>query len=344
MYPDDAFKHGGNIFELADKAGCAPDQVIDFSSNINPLGPPTWVNSMLVSDPMDISSYPQPESTSAVLAACEHFQVWPTQGMAGNGATELIHLVARTSGLKQAVIPCPCYVDYHRSAQMAGMQVRELLLDRERDFALDFAELEQMLSTPSMVFLGQPNNPTGNCFDPEELREVAKNHPDSLFMVDESFADFVPGLDRIAAKRPDNVVAVLSMTKFFAIPGLRFGLAFAHPERILKLKSMLPCWSVNRLAQKVAEACYKDRSYIDDTIREVASLRENLARDLAQVPGIRVYPSKANFLLCQTTRVGQEAKALSEDLLQNRIAIRLCDNFKGLDSTFFPGGGKGRRA
>lgn len=335
MYPDHEFKHGGNIFELADKAGCTPDQIIDFSSSINPLGPPSWVKSMLLSHPEDISAYPEPESTSAVLAACEYFQVWPTQAMAGNGATELIHLVARASGLKQAAIPVPAYVDYHRAAKLAGMQVTEFPLDPAKNFTPDFDALDHLLTSPALVFLGQPNNPTGNCFDPDEFRSLAANHPDSLFVVDESFADFVPGLDRLVAKRPDNVVAVLSLTKFFAIPGLRFGLAFAHPERIVKLKSLLPSWSVNRPAQRVAEACFQDTSYINDTIREVAELRACLARDLSSVPGIRVYPSQANFLLCQTTRVGQDAKPLAETLIKSRVAIRLCDNFPGLDSTFF---------
>lgn len=185
------------------------------------------------------------------------------------------------------------------------------------------------------MFLAQPNNPTGTTFDPEELKELVRKHPESRFVIDESFADFAPGLQRLAGQRPANVITVVSMTKFYAIPGLRLGLAFASPDIIMEIKNVLPCWSVNILTQKVGLRCLRDEEYERKTIETTVRLREDLAQGILEVPGIRALPSQANFMLCQVQRVGMDASGLIEHLIKNRVAVRHCDNFDGLDSTYF---------
>ncbi|WP_432734601.1 cobyric acid synthase [Maridesulfovibrio sp. FT414] len=333
---DTKYAHGGNLRRLAERAGCPSSEIVDFSANINPLGPPAWLQQEVVRALAEVDRYPDPECSELTLAACEKYSVWPTECVAGNGASELIAAIARIGGFKRAVIPVPCYVDYERSCKLAGLKTEQIPLDPQKNFAPDFDTLSSFLEvSPALVFLAQPNNPTGTAFDPAELKVLARRHPDSRFIVDESFADFVPGLERLTGKRPSNVITILSLTKFYAIPGLRLGLAFASPDIIMEIRNVLPCWSVNILAQKVGLRCIRDEEYERRSIETTIRLREQLVKDLGQIPGLRALPSQANFLLCQVQRVGMDASGLIAHLLKNRVAVRHCDNFDGLDSTYF---------
>ncbi|CCO23304.1 cobyric acid synthase [Maridesulfovibrio hydrothermalis] len=330
------YAHGGNLRKLAARAGCPASDIIDFSANINPLGPPLWLQQEIVSALSEVDRYPDPECAELTLAACEKYSVWPNECLAGNGASELIAAITRIGGFKRAVIPVPCYVDYTRSCKLAGLKTEHIPLDPQKAFAPDFDTLSSLLSaSPALVFLAQPNNPTGTAFDPAELKKLARKHPDSRFIVDESFADFVPDLERLTGNRPPNVITIVSLTKFYAIPGLRLGLAFASADIIMELKNILPCWSVNILAQKVGLRCICDEEYERKTIETTVRLREELIQGIMQVPGIRILPSQANFMLCQIQRVGMDAAGLIEHLLKNKVAVRHCDNFDGLDSTYF---------
>ncbi|MDD4952197.1 MAG: cobyric acid synthase, partial [Desulfovibrionaceae bacterium] len=333
--PEYRHAHGGNLRRLAELAGCRPGEIVDFSASVNPIGPPPWLGQEVGRAVGLVASYPDPESLDLTLAACERYKVWPGQVLAGNGASELLWAAARLAGPAQAVMPVPAYVDYARSCDLAGLPVRDLALAPEEGFGLRVERLAPLLDRPSLVLACQPNNPTGLAFDSQALRDLARSRPDCLFVVDESFADFAPGLDRLVRERPDNVLVILSMTKFFAIPGLRLGLAFAAPDLAAGLKKRLAAWSVNAVAQKVGERCLKDLEYAEKTVRETARLRAGLAAELSEVPGIRVFPSQANFLLCQISRVGLSGRELFERLLADRLAIRLCGNFKGLDESDF---------
>ncbi len=329
------FAHGGNLRRMAETAGCSPDEIIDFSANVNPLGPPPWLGQVVGQALQAVDSYPDPDSTELLMAASEAYKVWPSQVIAGNGASELLFAIAAMGGYRQAVIPSPTYVDYGRACKVNRLNVVEVPM--HDDFTVDFPALGPLLTTPSLVYLCSPNNPTGTTFSAADLREVASMFPQSRFVVDESFAEFLPAdRDRLIRERPSNVITVLSMTKFFAIPGIRLGLAFADPDVILRMKQSMPAWSVNTLAQKVGARCLRDRAYAKKTREQTSLLRENLASGLRQVPGIKVMPGEANYLLCRVERIGQDAVPLMERLLiEHHIAIRLCGNYEGLDNNWF---------
>lgn len=336
LLEDQHESHGGNLQKLAETAGCDPSEILDFSASLNPVGPPPWLGYEVGRALREVPSYPDPDCTDLVMAACELYKVWPTQVLAGNGASELIQAVACIGGVRKAVIPSPAYVDYRRVSRLARLPVTEVAMSPDDGFRLDFSKLASHMTEPALVFLCRPNNPTGLDFSADDLREVAEMFPHCRFVVDESFAEFMPGEpDRLIKDRPDNVTTILSLTKFYAIPGLRLGLAFGHPETILRMRRLLPPWSVNTLAQRVGARCLRDADYAERTRRETRILRENLVAGLREVPGLTVYPSEANFLLCKLERIGGDAKPLQEKLLQDRVAIRLCGNFHGLDDRWF---------
>jgi cobyric acid synthase CobQ/L-threonine-O-3-phosphate decarboxylase len=334
--PDQKFNHGGNIKKLADKAGCPGCEITDFSANINPIGPPAWLRQEILHSIDEIECYPDPDCSELTLAACEKFSVWPNECIAGNGASELLCIAARLGGFKKAVIPVPCYVDYERACTLAGLKTEKIQLGKENGFQPDFEAIAAILErSPALVFLAQPNNPTGKTFDTKKLRELANRYSESRFIIDESFAAFIEDLDRTVKKRPKNVITIVSLTKFYAIPGLRLGLAFSSPEIIQKMREIMPCWSVNLIAQRVGTRCLKDSDYSELTQKETTRLRNELVAGLSEIPGLRVFPGEANFLLCQVQRVGMNASAIINHLISNKIAVRQCDNFDGLDDSYF---------
>jgi adenosylcobyric acid synthase len=349
----DRYVHGGNVRKLAERAGVAPGTLIDFSASINPLGPPPWLAEEIAGSLAEVVHYPDPEASDLTLAACERYKVWPTQALAGNGASELLPAVcalAARLGYKRAIIPVPAYVDVDRCCRQAGLAVDTLACRAQDGFVPDLERLAGMLGDPAAVMLTSPNNPTGVCIPARHVRDLARAFPKCLFVVDESFADFVPGIEdegagrepaaqgglgRLVRLRPDNVIVLSSLTKFYALPGLRLGLCFAQPETIAQLRRHLPAWNVGILAQRVGARALRDLEYQERTVREVASLREALTNDLRGIPGLRVFPGAANFLLCRLDRVGMTARPLFERLLSEGLAVRLCANFEGLDESYF---------
>ena len=329
------FAHGGNVRRMAELVGCAPEDILDFSANVNPLGPPPWLGQVVGQALQFVDAYPDPESHDLIMAASEKYKVWPSQVVAGNGASELLFAVAGMGRHRQAVIPSPTYVDYARACRAHRLSIVEAGMTE--DFQVNFPAMGSLLRTPSLVFLCSPNNPTGTTFSPADLREVAAMFPQSTFVVDESFADFLPeDTDRLVRDRPSNVITLVSLTKFYAIPGIRLGLAFADPDVILRIRQRMPAWSVNTLAQKVGARCLRDGNYAARTREQTGLLRESLAAGLRQVPGIKVFPGAANYLFCRMDRVGQDATWLRDRLLaEHRIGIRLCGNYTGLDDNWF---------
>ena len=328
-------KHGGNIGYLARTSGIPEKEILDFSANINPLGPPEWLRPLISSRLSGLAHYPDPECTALTEAFCARWGVSPDEVLFGNGSTELLYLIPRAFGKKRALIAAPAYADYASACEQAGIPAKKWLLKEEEGFALDLVALEGCIAGEDLVFIGQPNNPTGLCVEAKELRGLARRHPAALFIVDEAFADFVDGIDRLVSDRPENIIVLGSLTKFYAIPGLRLGFAAGSPGRIGVLRRMMPPWTVNSLAQAAGEAALRDRDFEEKSRACVTTARARLEAGLKQLPGLFVYPGKANFLLARLDRGDLDAPALAGRLLQKGIAIRVCSNFEGLDSRFF---------
>lgn len=327
--------HGGNIRELAKLAGRKPGEVIDFSANINPLGLPAWVSSVIKSAIDDIVHYPDPDCSSLVDLLSERYGVRREEIIVGNGSTEILYLIPQVLSVRRAFIPVPSYSDYLRAATLAKLMIEKLLLREEEGFQPNMEVISSYVKQGDIVFLGQPNNPTGMLYDASRLRELAIMHPSAFFLVDEAFADFVEDMDSMANKRPSNVVVLLSLTKNFAIPGLRLGCAIADRELVNHFKEMQPPWTVNSFAQAVGEAALRDIDYIERSRSYVSAQRAMLAENLRSMGCLTVYPGKANFLLVRIDKPGIDALSIASRMLADGIAIRLCQNFDGLDARFF---------
>ena len=272
--------HGGDLGRLARLAGCEPEEIIDFSANINPVGPPPWLRREISAHVSGLVAYPDPECAQLLHAASRRYGVPEAQMVPGNGSTELLFALPRATGYKRAVIPAPAYEDYAKAALAAGLAVEEPRLSPRNGFELDYDDLESRLKRPAMVFLCRPNNPTGAVYDTRKLRSLISTRKDSLFVIDEAFAGFDERMDRFVANRPENVAVLASLTKIFAIPGLRLGLLICPEPLAARVREIIGPWSVGTLAQAVGAKALADEDYRRKTRVMVKIYREELVKGL----------------------------------------------------------------
>jgi cobyric acid synthase CobQ/L-threonine-O-3-phosphate decarboxylase len=328
-------RHGGNLRQLSAEAGMPSEQLFDFSANLNPLGPPEWLRAKISAHVSDLVHYPDPDCSELLEVLAEYNQVSPDNLLVGNGATELLYLLPRALDFKCALIPVPSYADYEDAARLARIEIEVLQLDAASDFEIDFDRIAEFLKPDQLVLLGQPNNPTGRLYDVGRLRELAKAFPRTTFLIDESFIAFVKKGHSLRHKRPANVIVVESMTKAYAIPGLRLGYLIADAEIVTRLRRLMPDWTVNTLAQRVGCRALADHEYRRESRDFVARQRLALFKELTDIPGLKVFPGDANFLLLRLEAARMTAEELAKCMLAKGIAIRVCDNFKGLDQSYF---------
>ena len=329
------YVHGGHLTRLATASGRSVEELLDFSANINPLGLPDWFRPLVSRTLASVVHYPDPDCSKIVDAVSARYQAASEEVLVGNGSTELLYLIPRITDSQRAVIPMPAYADYAKASQLAGLDVERLILQESDGFALDFARLGSLIQPRDLVFVCRPNNPTGLVCDAQALRTLAEQHPQAMFVVDEAFGDFVHDFASLTHQRPPNVIVLLSLTKIFAIPGLRLGCALADAKVVEAVQRIQPTWSVNCIAQAVGEAAIKDAAYISRSRDFVRAQREALVDALGSIPDLTVFPGQANFLLLRIDRTGIDATSLAEQLLRDGIAIRMCANFPGLDDRFF---------
>jgi len=328
-------QHGGDLTRLSRISGLDKDEILDFSANINPLGPPEWLRPLVSSVLGSVAHYPDPECTELVAAACLRYGCSRNQLVVGNGSTEILHLFPRALDKKRAIVMAPSYADYSVAAIACGLNCEPFLLLESEGFLPDLRKLEFSLHGNEIVFLCNPNNPTGGLLDSQSLREIASRNPSTFFVVDEAFRDFVDGMDSFIADRPHNGAVLLSLTKIYAVPGLRLGCAIADPDVSHAVRRIQPPWSVNSIAQAVGAAALRDNEYVDRSRKYVQEQREILQADLKSIPGLKVYPAAANFLLVRIDREDIDAGKLAGLAIREGIAIRVCNNFQGLDERFF---------
>lgn len=344
--------HGGNIFQFAHEQRIEPYEVVDFSANINPLGPSQRGLDALNAQLRYISHYPDATNDDVLNAIADTYGMDKNQIIVGNGAAELLYAICRLPGYTGAFVPAPGFSEYKEALEASKIPVRDIFYrPREDDngkpyFEVPYLALETFAAELKgqdgriIVFLGNPNNPDGTLLDKDHIRTVASMLKDanSLLVIDESFIDFVgndPLQDNEHSMRSlvnefDNIIVVHSFTKFYAVPGLRIGAAFTNETLITQLQQYIPSWSVNTLAQAYTKAALNDVDYIKRTKQELNEERAFMYNALDAIEGITVYPPSANFILFQVNQEGITANYINEELKKYNMIVRNCDSYVGL--------------
>ncbi|MRR54419.1 MAG: threonine-phosphate decarboxylase [Deltaproteobacteria bacterium] len=330
--------HGGTVFASARSLGIAPNELLDFSASINPLGPAPGVREAVCSSFEKVLHYPDRESFELRRALADVHRVGIDNLVVANGSTELIYLLPRLLPGTRGLIIAPAFSEYTQALNRAGWQTGHLLLSPDDGFALSLEKLAERLAEGfDLLFLCNPANPTGTLLPAAMIEEILRlcRRAGTFLVLDEAFMDFC---EEASAKgliaESGGGIVLRSMTKFYAIPGLRLGYAVGHPDIIGSCVESLEPWSVNTPAQVAGVASLASDGYRERTLGYVSAEREALGRGLAALPGLKPFPATANYLLVEM-RSDLTAAELRSRLLEKRILIRDCANFEGLDSRFF---------
>ncbi|WP_245904580.1 threonine-phosphate decarboxylase CobD [Billgrantia lactosivorans] len=336
--------HGGRPEQLLPRFGLAGDsEVIDFSANLNPLGPPSWLPERLAASVAELARYPDPDYREARDAIAHAEGLGPEQVRLTNGGAEAIFLAVALlarQGVARATIVQPTFGEYERACRHYGIAVEPLALTGER-FMLDEARAAGAMRDAGALFLCRPNNPTGTLIEREIIERllVAGRRHGAMLVVDEAFVDFVTPDERLTPllARFDNLLLLRSMTKLYAIPGLRLGYLLGSAAAVNAIVELQPPWSVNALAAGLVAPLLADRDYLARTRAWLDAERPWLQGELETLR-LNVVPSRANFLLFQNARRrearGGSMPALLEHLARGGILVRHTHHFFGLEGAW----------
>jgi len=348
---DEHGQHGGNVREMAQKWGLDEADILDFSANINPLGMPASLKQAIVNRLDLAESYPDPEYQRLHARLARHHHCPASWILAGNGATELIFDLASLLRHKTVLLLTPGFGEYRRALQWMDYQLEEYPLVEEDDFRPDQRLLAALRPGIDCVFLCTPNNPTGQLIETSLLLAVAQRceQLSIMLVVDEAFMDFIPDgvslTDHLA--RFSQVFVLRSLTKFYAIPGLRLGyMVSSNTATMARLRQRRPPWTLNAFAALAGEILLDDRDYQQATWRWLEQEQAILTAGLHRIPQLRVWQPTANYIFfrCLCPTLDLQAALLSPDVTTGgaetitplpRPLIRSCANYPGLNGDFY---------
>ena len=323
--------HGGDWAGYQAEYGCQP---LDFSANISPLGLPEGIQKAITEAIPMADRYPDPLCRELTAAIAEKENVSETCCLCGNGAADLIFRVASAVKPKKALLTVPCFAEYEQALDTVGCQTEHYVLQSEWDFRLNEDFLEYITKDTDMVFLCEPNNPTGVTTDRKFLLEILEKCREvgAILVLDECFNDFLDEpqehtLKMELAKYP-NLLILKAFTKMYAMAGVRLGYCLCDDEKLLEdMRRAGQPWAVSSLAQAAGLAALKEDAYVERVRNLIQKERFWLKEELRGF-GLRVIDGEANYILFQCK------KELVQPMREKGILLRSCGNYKGLDDTW----------
>ncbi|HIQ96506.1 MAG TPA: aminotransferase class I/II-fold pyridoxal phosphate-dependent enzyme [Candidatus Limivivens merdigallinarum] len=320
-------EHGGDVYSYRLKA--------DYSANINPLGLSPHVAEVLKNSIPRVIHYPDVECRKLRRLLAEKEQVREESLIFGNGAAELIF--ALTLGLKpkKALLAAPGFAEYEQALNACGAEISYYPLKKENGFAVAHDYLSYLTEDLDLVFLCNPNNPTGVLIDEKLLVEILKECEKKkiLLVLDECFNGFLDDAEERTMKPyVENSKALFllkAFTKLYAMPGLRLGYGISSNREVLEqMQSVLQPWNLSVLAQEAGIAALEDGLYVEEARCIVKEERRYLFRGLQSL-GFKAVPPTANYVFFEGPR------GLKEECLKEGYLIRDCGNYRGLCEGYY---------
>ncbi|MDO5036725.1 MAG: histidinol-phosphate transaminase [Tissierellia bacterium] len=332
--------HGANLFELERLYHFSLDEIMDFSSNVNPLGPSQKALDQVAQNADKASVYPDPAYVDLKAEISAYCHARPDHILLGSGTTQLIKDYIQFIHPKKALINSPCYSEYENELKLVGAQVQEYKLDYRQNFRVDMDYLVDYINKEEidLYVITNPNNPTGTILDRVDLERILKE-TQAHILIDETYIEFtdkaVYSAIPLASKYPQFLV-VRSTSKFFSSPGIRLGYGVTSDGACLdQLQEKSTLWGINIFAEMMGRTMFSDEDYKAKTFNLIAREKEDMISALEALDEIKVFPSYANFVLCKIKKEGVQAAQLRQALLPQKMVIRDCASFKNLDGRFF---------
>lgn len=324
--------HGGDWAGYRAEFGC---DALDFSANVSPLGLPAGVAAAITNALPTADRYPDPlcRELRAALAGAEGVPAdWI---LCGNGAADLIFRLALAVRPRRALLPAPTFAEYEAALQTVGCAVQRVFLREENEFAVTEEFIDAVTPETDIVFLCQPNNPTGQVTPPALVERLVRRCAEcgAVLVVDECFLDFLPDRDAWTAKQllrdAPQLVILKAFTKLYAMAGVRLGYALCGDAALLeKMRGAGQPWAVSSLAQAAGLAALQETAYADAVRALIAEQRPRMAAGLRAL-GLRVMDGQANYLLFRAT------PDFGEKLRRRGAVVRSCANYPGLDAAWY---------
>lgn len=324
--------HGGDWAGYRAEFGC---DALDFSANVSPLGLPAGVAAAITNALPTADRYPDPlcRELRAALAGAEGVPAdWI---LCGNGAADLIFRLALAVRPRRALLPAPTFAEYEAALQTVGCAVQRVFLREENEFAVTEEFIDAVTPETDIVFLCQPNNPTGQVTPPALVERLVRRCAEcgAVLVVDECFLDFLPDRDALTAKQllrdAPQLVILKAFTKLYAMAGVRLGYALCGDATLLeKMRGAGQPWAVSSLAQAAGLAALQETAYAGAVRALIAEQRPRMAAGLRAL-GLRVMDGQANYLLFRAT------PDFGEKLRRRGAVVRSCANYPGLDAAWY---------
>lgn len=326
--------HGGDIYSKRDML--QSKKLIDFSANINPLGMPKAVKKAIVDNIDTFSAYPDPLCRELIEEISKHKKIPAEYIICGNGAADIIYRIAGAIKPENTLVMAPTFSEYEEAVNTVNSNIRYHYLLEQDEFKLDQSIFDSITPDINVMFLCNPNNPTGIPIDKAIVLKIAERcrENNTILVVDECFNEFLEDPDNysIIEELSDfpNVIVLKAFTKIYAMAGIRLGYGICSNNGIIEsLYRVGQPWNVSIVAQKCGIAAIKETEYVRQTKVLIKESREDLIRRLTLL-GLKVYPAEANYILFKT-----QNKQLQYELEKFGILIRSCANYVGLDGTYF---------
>ena len=324
--------HGGDWAGYRAEFGC---DALDFSANVSPLGLPAGVAAAITNALPTADRYPDPlcRELRAALAGAEGVPAdWI---LCGNGAADLIFRLALAVRPRRALLPAPTFAEYEAALQTVGCAVQRVFLREENEFAVTEEFIDAVTPETDIVFLCQPNNPTGQVTPPALVERLVRRCAEcgAVLVVDECFLDFLPDRDAWTAKQllrdAPQLIILKAFTKLYAMAGVRLGYALCGDAALLeKMRGAGQPWAVSSLAQAAGLAALQETAYAGAVRALIAEQRPRMAAGLRAL-GLRVMDGQANYHLFRAT------PDFGEKLRRRGAVVRSCANYPGLDAAWY---------
>ncbi|MBQ8017988.1 MAG: histidinol-phosphate transaminase [Methanobrevibacter sp.] len=330
----DSYVPGRSQDEIAADFNLKKEDIIKLGSNENPWGPSPKAVKAIEDEIKSINRYPESQLHELVREIADYSGVKDSQVIiGGDGADEIIDVLAKTfiDDGDEFIVPLPSYMYYEYLLKQYGAKpvYAKWNLDENK---LDVQSIFEAIGDKTkMIFLCSPNNPTGTLIDKEVLVDIAGKNPDILIVIDEAYFEYSEVTNKDLINEFDNIFIIRTMSKVLGLAGMRIGYGLACEEIIEYMHRIKPVFSLTRLSFVAALNTFRDKDYIEESIRKGIESRQYLYDEISKIDGLNVFPSKSNFMLIGIKDTGFTAAELALELMKKGIIVRDCTSFKGLD-------------
>lgn len=334
--------HGSDIEVIEKNYGINKDEIINFSSNVNPKGMPMSVKEAIIKNVEVLERYPDRNNNNLFNSINHYTKANKDKIVVGNGVSEVMKYIISAINPKKSIIIMPTYSEYEKELKKVGCDVSYFLLDDKKDFMLDIDGLINELKNNSydLLVICNPNNPTSTFIENDLIIDICKEN-DIYILVDETYIEFI---ENYSYKKSaitlidsyDGLIVMRGVSKFFALAGIRFGYCVTNNKFLLEeVSKNINTWSVNSLVDVCINALAHDEKYINEVSKYMSKERDRVIVELKKIDKIQVYEPKANFVLIKILDKDINADILFENAILKKLMIRNCSSFYSLDDTFF---------